>query len=67
MSSSLHIHDKKKNTLIIGKGPTQGLELVKQDIQDGIKLVNVNVDQMQVLVIINIIGIMINADVNVKN
>ena len=67
MSSSPHIHDKKKNTLIIGKGPTQGLELLKQDIQDGIKLVNVNVDQMQVLVIINIIGLMINADVNVKN
>ena len=40
---------------------------MKQDIQDNIKLVNVNVDQMQVFVIINNVGIKINADVNVKN
>ena len=32
MSSSPNIDDKKKNILILGKGPTQGLELVKQDI-----------------------------------
>ena len=30
-----------------------GLELMKQDIQYGMKLVNVNVDQVQVFVIIN--------------
>ena len=40
---------------------------MKQDIQDNIKLVNVNVDQMQVFVIISNVGIKINADVNVKN
>ena len=40
---------------------------MKQDIQDNIKLVNVNVDQMQVFVIVNNVGIKINADVNVKN
>ena len=40
---------------------------MKQDIQDNIKLANVNVDQMQVFVIINNVGIKINADVNVKN
>ena len=26
MTSSLHIDNKKKDTLILGKGPTQGLE-----------------------------------------
>ena len=26
MSSSAHIHNKKKDILILGKGPTQGLE-----------------------------------------
>ena len=26
MSSSAHIDNKKKDTLIVGKGPTQGLE-----------------------------------------
>ena len=40
---------------------------MKQDIQNGMKLVNVSVDQMQVFVIINNVGTMINADVNVKN
>ena len=40
---------------------------MKQDIQNDIKLVNVNVDQMQVFVIISNVGMMINADVNVKN
>ena len=40
---------------------------MKQDTQNGMKLVNVNVDQMQVFVIINKVGIMMNADVNAKN
>ena len=31
------------------------------------KFVNVNVDQMQVFVIINTVGLMINEDVNAKN
>ena len=26
MSSSAHIHNKKKDILVLGKGPTQGLE-----------------------------------------
>ena len=26
MSSSAHVNDKKKNILVLGKGPTQGLE-----------------------------------------
>ena len=26
MSSSVHIHNKKKDILILGKGPTQGLD-----------------------------------------
>ena len=26
MNSSVHIDNKKKNTLIVGKGPTQGLD-----------------------------------------
>ena len=34
---------------------------------DGMKLVNVNVDQMQLFVIINKDGIKINAGLNVKN
>ena len=42
-------------------------ELMKQDTQNGMKLVNVNVDQMRVFVIINNAGIVIYADVNVKN
>ena len=40
---------------------------MKQDKYLGMKFANVNVDQMQVLVIINNVGIMINANVNVKN
>ena len=40
---------------------------MKQDIQNGTKRVNINVDQMQVFVMINNIGIMINADVNANN
>ena len=40
---------------------------MKQDIQNSMGLVNVNVDQMQVLVLINDVEILINADVNVKN
>ena len=42
-------------------------ELMKQDIYLGMKLVNVNVDQIQVFVIINNAGIMINANENVEN
>ena len=40
---------------------------MKQDIYLGMKLVNVNVDQTQVSVVINNVGIMINVDVNAKN
>ena len=40
---------------------------MKQGIQNGMKLVNVNVDQMQVFVIINNAGIMINAGENANN
>ena len=42
-------------------------ELMKQDTQNGVKLVSVNVDQMQPFVIINNVGMMINAGVNAKN
>ena len=40
---------------------------MKQDTQNGMKRVNVNVDQMQAFVIINNIGMMIKAAVNKKN
>ena len=40
---------------------------MKQDIQNGTKLVNVNVDQMRLFVTINKFGIMINTDANAKN
>ena len=40
---------------------------MKQDIQNDIKLVNVNIDYMQVFIVINNVGIKINADVNTKN
>ena len=40
---------------------------MKRGIQNGMKLVNVNVDQMQVFVIINNAGIMINAGENANN
>ena len=40
---------------------------MKQDIHFGMRLVNVNVDKIQVFVIINNAGIMINAYVNAKN
>ena len=40
---------------------------MKQDMQNGMKLVSVNVDQMQVFVTINKGGIIVNADVNAKN
>ena len=39
----------------------------KLDLQNGMKNVNVNVDQMQLFVIINNDGIKVNVDVNVKN
>ena len=40
---------------------------MKQDIQNGMKRVSVNVYQMQLFVIINNVGIKINADENAKN
>ena len=40
---------------------------MKQDTKNGIKLGNVNVDQMQVFVTVNNTRMMINADENVKN
>ena len=40
---------------------------MKQDMQNGMKLVSVNVDQMQVFVTINKDGMKINAVVNAKN
>ena len=40
---------------------------MKQDTQNGMKHVSVNVDQMQAFVIINNVGMMINAGVNAKN
>ena len=40
---------------------------MKLDLQNGMKNVGVNVDQMQLFVIINNVGIMINADVNANN
>ena len=39
---------------------------MKEDIQNGMKRVNVNVDQMQVIVIINNTGMKTNAGVNAK-
>ena len=41
-------------------------KLTKQDIYLGMKLVHVNVDQIQVFVMINV-RLMKNADVNAKN
>ena len=40
---------------------------MKQDIYNDMKLVNVNVDWMQLFVIINNVGTKINVDVNAKN
>ena len=40
---------------------------MEQDIQNGMKRVSVNVGYMQVFVIINNIGMMINTGVNAKN
>ena len=40
---------------------------MKQDTWNDMKRVSVNVDQMQVFVIINNVGMMINAGVNAKN
>ena len=40
---------------------------MKQDIQNSMKLANVNVNQMQMFVIIKKDGIMINADANARN
>ena len=40
---------------------------MKRDIQNGMKLVNVYVDQMELSVIVNNDGMKINVGVNVKN
>ena len=40
---------------------------MKQDTQNGMKHVSVNVDQMEAFVIINNVGMMINARVNANN
>ena len=40
---------------------------MKQDIQNGIKRVGLNVDQIQLFVTTRNVGIKINADVNAKN
>ena len=40
---------------------------MKEDLQNGMKHVSVNVDQMQLFVIINNVEIKINVDVNAKN
>ena len=53
--------------MLISKYSIYCQELIKQDIYNGMKLVNVNIDYKQVFVIINNVGIVINADVNVKN
>ena len=42
-------------------------ELMKQGISNSMKRVGVYVDQMQLFVIINNVGIMINVDANLKN
>ena len=39
---------------------------MKEDVGNSTKLANINVDQMQMFVIINKDGIIINADVNAK-
>ena len=40
---------------------------MKQDAQNDMKLVSVSVDQMQMFVIINNVGMKINAGLNAKN
>ena len=40
---------------------------MKQDIQNGMKVVNVSVNLEKMFVIINNVGIKINVDVNTKN
>ena len=40
---------------------------MKQDTQNSMKRLSGNVDQMQAFVIINIVGMMINAGVNANN
>ena len=42
-------------------------ERMKQDVQNGMEHVGVNVDQMQAFVIINNVGMMINPAVNAKS
>ena len=40
---------------------------MKQDTQNGMKRVSVNVDKMETFVIVNSAGMMINTGVNAKN
>ena len=40
---------------------------MKQDIHLGMRLVHINVDHIQVFVMINNVGIMINVDIDAKN
>ena len=40
---------------------------MKQDKQNGIKRINVNVDQIQVFVIINNVGMKVNSGMTAKN
>ena len=40
---------------------------MKHDTQNGMKRVSVNVDQMQAIVIVNNVGMIINAGLNAKN
>ena len=40
---------------------------MKQDIQNGMKVVNVSVNLEKMFVIINNVGVKINVDVNTKN
>ena len=49
------------------KWSIQCQKLMKQDTKNGMKRVNVNVDLTVVFVIINNVGMMINAGVNAKN
>ena len=42
-------------------------DLMKQDLQNGMKHVIVNADQMKLFIIIHNVGIKINVDVNAKN
>ena len=47
--------------------PYRCQELMKQDIQNDIRLLNADVDQIQMFVTINNVGIKISVDENVRN